>query len=76
MLAVLAAKTVAPGGKLIACTNNARFERRIFRQMVLKGLTTAGYKVSLDTLSQYEEPTLDFPHEGEGYLKIIVATFP
>ncbi len=76
MLATLAAKTVAPGGKLIACTNNARLERRIFRHMVFKGISTAGYKVSQDTLSQYEEPTLDFPHEGEGYLKIIVATFP
>ena len=71
MLAELAARVVAPGGLLIASTNHARLERRSFRQAVTKGLEKAGRQPQTAP-AVYEEPDLDFPHLGEGYLKILV----
>ncbi len=70
-LVELAAKVVAPGGMLIASTNHAKVERRNFRQAVSMGLEKAGRQPQTAP-SVYEEPDLDFPHQGEGYLKILV----
>jgi len=71
MLAELAARVVASGGLLIASTNHARLERRSFRQAVTKGLEKSGRQLQTAP-AVYEEPDLDFPHLGEGYLKILV----
>lgn len=70
-LAELAARVVAPGGLLLACTNHAGLPRRTFRQMVLKGLEGAGREAQV--IGFYHEPDLDFPRLGttEGYLKVL-----
>lgn len=72
-LVEVAAGILAPGGTLVACTNHAGLERKTFRQQVLKGLTTARLRCPDSALSSFEEPQLDFPHNQEGYLKIIIA---
>lgn len=70
-LAALAAKSVAGGGLLVACTNHAGLSRRQFRQMVMGALEGAGrpYEVA----GYYHEPELDFPRppNSEGYLKVL-----
>jgi 23S rRNA (cytosine1962-C5)-methyltransferase len=74
-LATLAARCVAPGGKLVACTNLAGFARRAFRQAVLQGIKETGRPVQVSGF--YHEPDLDFPRPGqeEGYLKVLVSQF-
>ncbi len=71
-LVALAARTVAPGGLLLACSNQAALSRRAFRQAVLKGLDEAGRPGSV--LHSYHEPDLDFPRPAslEAYLKVLV----
>jgi 23S rRNA (cytosine1962-C5)-methyltransferase len=71
MLVELAARVVSPGGTLLACTNHAGLERRAFRQQVQKGLAAAGRNCPEKAIKLYSEPELDFPHQGEGYLKIL-----
>lgn len=70
-LAALAAKSVAPGGLLIACTNHAGLPRRNFRQMVTGALDATGRPFEI--LGHYHEPELDFPRPVgiEGYLKVL-----
>ncbi|MBN9390548.1 MAG: class I SAM-dependent methyltransferase [Chloroflexi bacterium] len=70
-LAALAAKSVAPGGLLVACTNHAGLPRRNFRQMVTGALEAAGRPYEIQ--GYYHEPELDFPRPAgtEGYLKIL-----
>lgn len=66
-----AAKIVAPGGMLLACSNHAGLTRKNFRQMVLKGIEEAERKAEIS--GTYQEPNLDFPRptNSEGYLKIL-----
>jgi 23S rRNA (cytosine1962-C5)-methyltransferase len=70
-LAALAARSVAPGGLLVACSNHAGLSRRQFRQMVTGALETAGRPYEIQ--GYYHEPELDFPRPAltEGYLKIL-----
>jgi 23S rRNA (cytosine1962-C5)-methyltransferase len=70
-LAALAARTVAPGGLLVACTNHAGLPRRNFRQMVTGALAEAGRPFEIT--GYYHEPELDFPRPAgtEGYLKAL-----
>lgn len=70
-LAALAARSVASGGLLVACTNHAGLPRRNFRQMVTAALDAAGRP--FEVLGYYHEPELDFPRPAgtEGYLKVL-----
>ncbi len=70
-LAALAAKIIAPGGLLLACSNHAGLNRKNFRQMVLKGIEEANRQGEI--IGVYHEPELDFPRSGEteGYLKVL-----
>lgn len=74
-LAALGARCVAPGGRLVACTNLAGFPHRAFRQAVLQGIQEAGRTAQV--VGFYHEPALDFPRPGqeEGYLKVLVSQF-
>ncbi len=71
-LAELAARTVAPDGLLVACTNHAGLTRRLFKEMVLAGVSSAGRKAVLAGF--YDEPEIDFPRSGidGGYLKVLL----
>lgn len=74
-LTALAAKIVAPGGMLLACSNHAGLTRRALRQMVLRGVEEAERQAEI--IGVYHEPELDFPRLGEteGYLKILALRF-
>lgn len=67
-LAELAAKVVAPGGRLLACSNLAELPWRAFRERVLAGVNAAGR--TGEVIGVYHEPALDFPTQGEPYLKM------
>jgi 23S rRNA (cytosine1962-C5)-methyltransferase len=70
-LAELAAKVVAPGGQLLACSNLAELPWRAFRERVLAGVNAAGRTGSIAGV--YREPGLDFPSPGEPYLKMALV---
>ncbi|MCW5852158.1 MAG: class I SAM-dependent methyltransferase [Anaerolineae bacterium] len=71
-LAQAAAPVVAPGGRLLACSNHAGQRRRAFRDAVQLGLAQAGCPMT--EVGYWSEPALDFPtlpHE-EGHLKLFL----
>ena len=70
-LAELAAKVVAPGGRLLACSNLAELPWRAFRERVLAGVNAAGRPG--EVAGVYHEPSLDFPAAGESYLKMALV---
>jgi 23S rRNA (cytosine1962-C5)-methyltransferase len=70
-LAELAAKVVAPGGRLLACSNLAELPWRAFRERVLAGVNAAGRPG--EVVGVYHEPALDFPAAGESYLKMALV---
>lgn len=70
-LVELAAKAVAPGGRLLACANLAELPWRAFRERVLAGVSAAGRHAEI--VGVYHEPALDFPTIGETYLKMALV---
>ena len=70
-LAELAAKVVAPGGQLLACSNLAELPWRAFRERVQAGVAAAGRGVQVAGV--YREPALDYPAAGEPYLKMALV---
>ena len=70
-LAELAARVVAPGGRLLACANLAELPWRPFRERLLAGVTAAGRRGEI--MGVHHEPALDFPAVGETYLKVALV---
>ena len=72
VLAEAAARVVAPGGRLLACSNHAGQRRRAFRAAVQAGLAQAGRPMT--QVGYWSEPALDFPTlpDTEGYLKLLL----
>ncbi len=70
-LAELAAKVVSPGGRLLACSNLAELPWRAFRERVLAGVASASRGGQV--IGVYHEPTVDFPTNGEPYLKMALV---
>lgn len=70
-LAELAARVVAPGGRLLACSNLAELPWKAFRERVLAGVEAAGRRG--EVAGVYHEPALDFPTPGEPYLKMALV---
>ncbi len=70
-LVALAARVLAPGGRLLACCNVAEIPWRSFRERVLAGLTAAGRPAEISGI--HHEPALDFPAPPgqEPYLKMV-----
>ncbi|MBI5347735.1 MAG: class I SAM-dependent methyltransferase, partial [Chloroflexi bacterium] len=71
-LASLAAKVVAPNGYLIACANAAELSEKAFVSQIKKVISE---QLSVNTVSMRHEPEVDFPSEGEHYLKIVTIKF-
>ena len=71
-LAQTASQVVAPGGRLLACSNHAGQRRRAFRDTVQAGLAQAGRPMT--EVGAWSEPALDFPTlpDAEGYLKLLL----
>lgn len=71
-LAVLAARCVAPGGRLLACCNVAELPWRSFRDRLLSSLADAGRPAKVGGV--YHEPAIDFPAPParEPYLKMVL----
>ncbi|MGE5602855.1 MAG: class I SAM-dependent methyltransferase [Nitrososphaerales archaeon] len=72
-LVELAAGVVAPGGRLLACSNLAELPWRAFRERVLAGINAAGRRGQVAGV--YHEPALDFPVAGAPYLKMALVQF-
>lgn len=72
-LAALALAVVAPGGKLLACSNDRRMHQAAFRKHIHAGAKVAG--VELAQLKDLPPPT-DFPPAAgqESHLKSLLAT--
>lgn len=70
-LAELAARVVAPGGQLLACSNLAELPWKAFRERVLAGVRAAGREG--EVIGVYHEPALDFPAQGDAYLKMALV---
>ncbi|MEK7442056.1 MAG: class I SAM-dependent rRNA methyltransferase [Chloroflexota bacterium] len=71
-LVSLAAKVVAPNGYLIACANAAEVSEKQFMSQIKKVI---GEQLSVKIADMKHEPEVDFPSEGEHYLKIVVIKF-
>lgn len=69
-LVSLAAKVVAPNGYLIACANAAELSEKQFMSQIKK---VNSEQLSGNIKSIRHEPEVDFPSEGEHYLKICVC---
>jgi 23S rRNA (cytosine1962-C5)-methyltransferase len=69
-LVSLAAKVVAPQGYLIACANAVELSEKQFMRQIKK-VSSEQWTVN----SMRHEPEVDFPSEGEYYLKVCVAKF-
>lgn len=71
-LAVLAARCVAPGGRLLACCNVAELPWRSFRDRLLTSLADAGRPAKVGGV--YHEPAVDFPAPlaQAPYLKMVL----
>lgn len=67
----LAARVLAPGGRLLACCNVAEIPWRSFRERVLAGITATGRQAEITGI--HHEPALDFPVPPgqEPYLKMV-----
>ena len=72
-LVALAAKTVEPGGHLIACTNYEQITQSAFAARVREGLR--GFSTRI--VQTRHEPALDFPvaAKAKPYLKVCIARF-
>ncbi|HSN99342.1 MAG TPA: class I SAM-dependent methyltransferase [Candidatus Nanopelagicales bacterium] len=72
LLAALAFAVVAPGGRLLACTNHRGISRATFRRRLRDGAREAGY--ALEQLKDLPDP-VDFPPEpgAEPHLKSELA---
>ena len=69
-LVSLAAKVVAPNGYLIACANAAEVSEKQFVSQIKK---VNSEQLSVKIADMKHEPEVDFPSEGEHYLKICVC---
>lgn len=71
-LAVLAARCLGPGGRLLACCNVAELPWRSFRDRLLASLADAGRPAQVAGV--YHEPAIDFPAAlgQEPYLKMML----